>query len=495
MEKQKLTLWLLNRVVEWEQDLLLANLMNRFDVRIGRRVRNGGARAPNPDAIEMEVNDGEDGKDGELMHEGASLPEGETTKYDEYFMPIPLKCVGELGTDFWKEVASPDGLNRLAELGGHLERRFPKENPFSAADAEAAIGPMFGDVRMNFADQSLGYYELLQRTALKSGAQNVLIGYSQGGTVARYLAFLDEHVAQPGKRCIHSVITVQSPNRGSPVAAKAKAADVARAMLGILLALPGWLPEKFRGTRVWSFLMEHQQRSSLVSFVNQLLDAELLTWTGPNDNRRLRETWLAARKWASGLSGLEDLAFWDLDPASMGEVGSVLHAIATWRLLDIQHGAVIGTDSGMRDLVDAAMHDSAWYLKLGAGVVAAKVEQFVSQAEDIYRVDGISFPPETPGTVAGEYLNGIPAGEHGLESALAKGAHDFVIPSASQLLLPNGSPSHIGNLVNPDASHLSGARRWDGAGTRTDEELVVKLINRLRPGRGFTVPEERADTG
>jgi hypothetical protein len=57
--------------------------MNRFDVRIGCRVRKGGAAVPNLAAIELSVNDGEDGKEGELMHEGAYLPKGHATAYDE----------------------------------------------------------------------------------------------------------------------------------------------------------------------------------------------------------------------------------------------------------------------------------------------------------------------------------------------------------------------------------------------------------------------------
>jgi len=142
LAKEKLTLWLLNRVVDWEQELMLSTLREKFDVRIGRRVRKGGARNPNLAAIEVDVNDGEDGKDGELMHEGAGLPEGQPTACDEYFMPISLKCVRGLGTRFWLDAASVDGLGRLAELGVHLSRRFPAGNTFNAADAKREIGPI-----------------------------------------------------------------------------------------------------------------------------------------------------------------------------------------------------------------------------------------------------------------------------------------------------------------------------------------------------------------
>ena len=152
---------------------------------------------------------------------------------------------------------------------------------------------------MNVADASMGYYQLLQSTTQRTGALNVLIGYSQGGTVARYLAFLDEHVARPEARCIHSVITVQSPNRGSPVAAKAKEADISRAMLAILLSLAKWLPESLRRSPLWTYLGKEESRSSLIRFVNGLLDSELRSWPESGPNHRLRETWLSARKWLS----------------------------------------------------------------------------------------------------------------------------------------------------------------------------------------------------
>jgi hypothetical protein len=54
-------------------------------------------------------------------------------------------------------------------------------------------------------------------------------------------------------------------------------------------------------------------------------------------------------------------------------------------------------------------------------------------------------------------------------------AHDFVIPTASQLL-PEGSETFLGNLGNRDASHLSGARLE----TRpTDLELTCRLLRKM----------------
>src|SRR5207248_6541086 len=212
-----------------------------------------------------------DGASGELMHEGGTLPFGVISQYDEYFVPIPVKCFGDPNSAFWQQCASSTGKERLRELAGHWARRFPEG--FQPETAKAEVGPNFGEVRMNLADDRVGYYELLQ-TATKAtqGAQNILIGYSQGGTVARYLAFLDEYVAAPEYRCIHTIITAQSPNRGSPVASRAKSMEVSRALFAVLLSVAKWLPDGFRKQPIWTDLAKHCSNDALLKFVNDLLD-------------------------------------------------------------------------------------------------------------------------------------------------------------------------------------------------------------------------------
>ncbi len=136
-------------------------------------------------------------------------------------------------------------------------------------------------------------------------------------------------------------------------------------------------------------------------------------------------------------------------------------------------------------------------MKLGAWIASSKIDELVRTAQDIYTTDAMSFPDGIVGTVASEYLNGVAAGAYGLKTALAKGAHDFVIPSASQLLIPGGSPAHLGNMVNPTASHLTGAERWETDDGETDESLVVDLLNRLKPDAGVDAAEanEHRDIG
>jgi len=66
-------------------------------------------------------------------------------------------------------------------------------------------------------------------------------------------------------------------------------------------------------------------------------------------------------------------------------------------------------------------------------------------------------------------------------------AHDFVILLASQLLIPYDESVHLGNLVNPTASHVVG----QFSGNDSEGDLVLRLFDRIRPG-GLNAPPATA---
>jgi len=166
-----LTLWLLNRVVGWNRPLMVAHLVDRFDVKLGRRTsaHQGGdgsaaariVRCPGEDeltCLELSVNAKEEGAPGELMHEGGALSRGAISAFDEYFVPTPLKCLGDPNSAFWQQCASPAGKERLREIANHWAARFP--DGFKPDEAKKKVGRNFGEVQMNLADDALGYYQL-----------------------------------------------------------------------------------------------------------------------------------------------------------------------------------------------------------------------------------------------------------------------------------------------------------------------------------------------
>jgi hypothetical protein len=481
MPKQKLTLWLLNRCVDWNQPRLREALSSSYEVDFGRR-RISTDPPPAVSSPEVFVNENEEGVEAELMHERNGNDRRVRSAYDEYFVPIPVKCVGHPSSAFWRRIAHPGaGQAHLEAIAGRRRARFGGRLCHDSKVAKERIGPHFGDVKMNLADDTIGYYEILQRAKEQTGANNVLVGYSQGGTVARYLAFLDEHVAQPEKRCIHGVITVQAPNRGSPLAAPVKSGEVSAAVIAILLSLPHWLPTKqLEGSAIWKFLSGSMSHGALIEFIDGLLDAQISTF-GDDAAKPKVLIWITARKWLSGLSGLADLAFWDLDPQTLALPGCVLQAIDGFPLQAITHGAVVGCDSRLDDIVEALLASEGFFLGLLAKLEQSKIASLVAQASKIYADHVMSYPPGSE-VAAVDYAAGLQQGrgELHLDAAIPPEAHDFIIPSISQILLPApGAKNHLGNHVNHHASHLTGADRSGKDHGRSDEDLVVEMLRRM----------------
>ena len=510
----QLTLWFLNRINVWDHATLVEALGGPGRVKLGTRIEASGADGETATTVDVAANhEDELGAPGELMHEGHGLPtdrenaDPTPTKYDEYFFPIPDKCLGK-DQEFWKRIASAEGQQRLAEIEAHekgravcterIKRREEERQRRGLTHeqlAKTTIGRRFGEVQMNLGTgkENLGYYQMLHRATAVSGARNVLIGYSQGGTVARYLAFLDEHVVAPQHRCIHGVITVQAPNRGSPLACPNKARDISRAIVEVAASILQWLPARSTagagngGTTgdalrsLDEFLKGEIKDDGVVRFINHLLDHLLDSASGDDERtKKLVDAWETARKWLSGVSGVPSLAFWDIDPDRLAEPGSVLHSINSHHLREVLHGAVIGTDFQIDALIFYVLSQGHRFLSLVARLLGRPIHAHVEQARGIVCDTALSFPQSSKQAleeIAQAYDMG--AGTGGaleLDKDIPARAHDFVIPSVSQLLVPH-TPAHLGNYVNPNASHLTGAAR---DGETSDVDAVCGLLKQLQ---------------
>jgi hypothetical protein len=65
--------------------------------------------------------------------------------------------------------------------------------------------------------------------------------------------------------------------------------------------------------------------------------------------------------------------------------------------------------------------------------------------------------PNVPQDIVERFTTGVPASM--VEGTVPARSHDFVIPSASQILKPEQPPTDrfLGNLINAPATHESGA--------------------------------------
>ena len=480
------TLWCLNRVAGWDRDRLARALAvrglwtSKHDVQLGSRARFD--KDPGWEAA---------GGTGVLMHEEHAC--------DEYFVPIAVKCIGD-----------PDGF--LARLGDRMSaegrRRFEALRidfaryfafvdsirdeppwhsywePFPMSNPLWKVG-MF--TRSEGPTAYAGLYEIVANEATEHKRQAVLVGYSQGGLVARFLAWMDEQLMDAEHRSIAGVVLVQTPNHGSPLCDANNADNVSAGLLGILTGLGGFpivgaadpntraaieaLVEGRApaGSPVWHFG---------VGAVCQMLDAAIadLPASEPDRCDMLR----TARKWLTGL--LQErvfTAFDDLAPAGLDDPRSILGRLVTTPLTRTFHGAIVGGDTSLDDLVlEGRNRLVRWLVRhLVARHWFATVEDSYARIAMDEAAAGVPHG-ERHRKIAALYQSGVQDRAAGLD--LPPFAHDFVIPSVSQALYtlapPTAGDLFLGNALNPRATHVSGGDERD---RDSDSPLVRKMLAAL----------------
>ncbi len=511
-----LVLWELNRANNWEYEHKGAHqgAMARALRSAGHRVVLGQRAAisdPDPPASGVQqftVNLSETSTAGQLMHEGhrpGSSGSQASSSFDEYFVPIPLKCLG-------KPDYEPDGRPKLTKFWENLikpgmEAEFLQIfdttiNPcFVQASAEAYWGGRlslpkapkeFADVQMNTeASRKLGYYQILQQPQPQPRVQNVLVGYSEGGTVAAYLAYIDEHFVDPTKRCIFGVVTVQAPLRGATFAMKSNERHVLASLKKALRLIPihqlieyGVIPPGM-GAKLEALV--DQDHLLTIEKINDAIDVGFTLAQGWPNQAKLTEMLKTARKWLSGLSGEDRLAFYDMDSERLDQPGSVMKALQT-PLLDTYCAGVVGTSSKIEEIAHdllLAADPNARPLGLLLKVLVAHVFRSVGEIYQEEVMDMLPLPASDKPSLEElrqQWHDGVPSSSLGIQSkdGIPPQAHDFIIPSVSQLMPQgNGAQKFLGNWVNPDATHLSGADLLDLP--PTDLRLVLDVLSRMTP--------------
>jgi len=481
------TLWCLNRVARWNQHRLIGALAAAgHAVRAGSRT--GFDRAP--------LGDGLTG-DGVLMHEELAC--------DEYFVPIVVKCVGDpdrflqqFGGDL-----SDQGRARFQALRADFPQFYPQGDhpahvrdwreywkPFALNSAFWHLG-MF--TRPDGPRAHAGLYEIVAREARDQGERAVLIGYSQGGVVARFLAWMDEQLMTPEQRSIAAVITVQSPNHGTPLADGANTDNVGVGLLGALTGLLGYgiVPPANPRTRaavdalVAGMLRVHDPQGHLgtpfhfgVGAVCALLDA--LIADTPRDHPDKGDLLRTCRKWLTGLSPAKIVtAFADLDPRTLDDPHTVLGRLLEAPHQQVFHGAVVGGDPSLEDLI---LQERPWWQR---GLIRLFVNpgHFSDVGRPFARIamdEAAAHIPQGPrhAQLAELYRTGLTGSA--AELSVPPFAHDFAIPSVSQALYPLGQrprdAAFLGNRLNARATHVSGA---DPGAAECDLPMVEDLLRDL----------------
>lgn len=475
---KEIAVWLLNRVSTWDPRPIVQALEGGLFGRGKNTVRLGQRGTLSP---------------GVLMYEGSDT--------DEYFVPIPVKCLGD--PSGWTAGPVRERLQRVLDCypqhfspGGKFPwDYFWKPNPKGVFSDLTMVGPV-GE----------GYYQVLQDySRAHPGCRHVLVGYSQGGLVARFLAYLDEVVFEG--ELIEGIVTIESPNFGSPVARNANADHVAQSLSLVLAGLGQMSEASFpQATALLRSLAQTPQNLD-IGWILDFLDAALGPFGSPRARTALFQTQhgmfdflSSARKWLSGLDDRptsrlfdrQESAFFDLDLSQLSVPGSVLECTTAHPLQRIQHAAIVGADRHLDDLVGAMVSEFAtskgWVGRVIYRLFRRHVRQFLHEKLKIAghayagALEEQTLPPAPHPLLDRVRLfeEGVSAHDrtHKMRNGgLGPRAHDFVIPSVYQLI-ESDSPAFLGNWVNPRATHLSGAdtRLAGGLSLR----WLVGILQRMR---------------
>lgn len=459
----------------------------------------------------------------QLMNETNST--GGNAGCDEYFVPIPLKCLGRLGTPEGLIEAnipidqnsdkSKDIYNSIINCQDNVY--FPQNPTYKTSDirfenywdSNNGYGP-YHKIRMNSKKQ-MGFYEMLCNWRGEgSGAsdfknnqnyqcKNILIGYSQGGLVARYLAFLDEYVFG-GLAGIAGVITIGSPNFGSPLANENNADPIIKNVWKMIVTLLGLNNQNFPIFHE-SILENITSKFTLKSIdaidkdiLNRFIPANISRKADPCD-----ELITTAIKWLSGLNGEKFSAFRNLSAESQFFDGSVYKLLYTYPHIKAKTGAIANANPNLKELFNDFL---PWWLdfflniKSKSQLFQTSLQDSFIKAGEVYRTGVIietgndakkmrKIQDYTTGVTGFTASDAAPANASSFRLApwapqcnIPPFTHDFVIPSVSELLDDTVCRSFLGNVVNLGANHLSGNSRHYQAG-KDNYQYIIKFLDEI----------------
>jgi hypothetical protein len=427
--------------------------------------------------------------------------EGSGADLDEYFVPIVIKCVGD--PDQLAGELGPNGRARLDQL--------KKDYPEFYAGQSATTWKSYWEKnrsgsKMNTAGHK-GYFKILIEEWRGEHRQAVLLGYSQGGVVARFLAWMDENLwrvdnndnqrpeADKGA-LIAGVITVQAPNRGSPLASPSNGDNVIHAVFGAITSIAGFPPDANPqlAAALWDLTRGELHQHDASNICRGYFDVETLVslieaaLKDTISGSAKEETLFTAKKWLSGMEALDHpTAFSALQTARLNHPGRVLELIQ--HIDNTYQGAVIGTNNSLKDFLGLnSWFSPASWLAMGAGLSGPlqkiETQMNLAMAEARPREGGQGVLDGEARRVAELYRNGATiCGESpGATINLSPDAHDFVIPSVMQAIgpvvvsggVPQSPPRFLGNIDIP-TTHISG----DKGAVAKSRTLLKKLSSKL----------------
>lgn len=399
----------------------------------------------------------------------------------EYFVPIAAKCIGSRFETF-SDPRLKQIFNFYEEQWNQADSRIKINNtgPVYRSFWTHECGPdgmskMITKDPVN-PDNCLGYYDLLERT----GESHILIGYSEGGLVARYLSWLDENIFKKG--IIKAIITISSPNYGSPLANPDNADQITSGFIETIFTIFSMVPGNY-GDLI-KYLQSSVQYKNIAVILNLLIKSvandEILTH---KESTKLMKILATAKKWTSGLTGDKATAFADMDIFNIEKYPlSILSTINREPLKTVKFSSIISADSRFKD---TAMSLLPWYMRIIFYIFILNEKLFLNRKlNDNLKIitkifqDEIMTEKNKTGNIKiiqdriDQYYKG--------SDILPVEANDFIMPSSYQVFdeIMNNRSNFYGNYINKKANHNTGMEA-DMAGGRENLRLIKQILKKI----------------
>lgn len=381
----------------------------------------------------------------------------------EYFVPIPVKCLG------YDIINPPSNLDKDAEkLLKNIKNQY--------VDIYKMQNPQFfwkekKSIRM-LTEEGKGYYKIIEEQSDKDTV-NILIGYSQGGLVARFLAFADKMIYKKG--LINGVISISTPHYGSPVADPDNREKITDNLIAIIYSLVTLTPSRIPNTI--NYLKDKIDFEDVQTFLAKLM-------ADSRNNKDIKAIGRLAgslNRWLSGLEDNPDTAFFDLSPARFADQYSTL-SLCNNTALEIPMTSIISKNNSMEELIFSLLETKNPFIRFlypiytymlrHTRIMGMKLQSGIERAGIGYRELFIPATPpvtEKQGLAEKRYRMGIP------DYKIDAEAHDFIIPSAYQMI-ETGSAKITEIRVNPYANHDSGKDAFSKAGKLNISHVCQAII-------------------
>lgn len=390
----------------------------------------------------------------------------------EYFVPVAPKCIGSLF-----DTSDNETIQKIRDyyVGQSGQLQYTHFWEFEGRDYKM------------LTKQYMGYYEILRETA-----PNILVGYSQGGLVARYLLWLSHNVFNEPS-VVKGIITVSSPNFGSPLANPDNTASIIFGFAKILciLFVGEHLADKI-AAKIAPEISIDDIRGFFKSISQKLQDTD-------EKSHALGSVLTQLYDWLGGLRNDPNDAFYDLNIFRMDHPYSVITSISQSTPDNIQ--GLLSANNSLKEILTDAVMLIIWdeikkcfkrksnlneslsgspyntARENGTKMESAECKGKISAIEEV--INGIIMVEHPPKPVVNPVISRrIADYTQGTRSPqISAQDHDFVIPTVYQQTTAAGGleAADDHNTVNYDANHLSGSMLQFSAGVENYNDILLVL--------------------